>query len=113
MSGISGYSDIGGGVAPQPMEERGDYCLNLVIRTNLSTVNTEALGETQVGDVLPVVTGGIDGPVQVLKDDKVLGTVLSSRLVELLNCINNGTEYDATVEKIDGAICQVKIAAVR
>ena len=63
--------------------------------------------------VLPVVTGGIDGPVQVLKDDKVLGTVLSSRLVELLNCINNGTEYDATVEKIDGAICQVKIAAVR
>lgn len=113
MSGISDYSDIGGGVAPQPMEERSDFCLNLVIRTNLSTVNTEVLGEIRVGDVLPVIAGGIDGPLQVLKDDKVLGTVLSSRLMELLNCINNGTKYDATVEKIDGAICQVKIAAIR
>ena len=113
MSGISGYSGIGGGVVPRPIDEGGDYCQNLVIRTNLSTVNAEVLSVTNVGDVLPVVAEGIDGPVRVMKDDRVLGTVLSSLLLELLNCINGGTDYQATVEKIDGAICQVKISAVK
>lgn len=113
MSGISGYSDMGGGVVPRPIEVGGDYCQNLIIRTNLSTVNAEVLSITNVGDVLPVVAESIDGPVRVMKNDQVLGTVLSSLLLELLNCINSGTEYEATIEKIDNAICQVKIAAVK
>lgn len=113
MSGISGYPDFGGGVVPRPIDGGRDYCQDLVIRTNLSSVDSDVLSVTNVGDVLPVVTGGIDGPVRVMKDERVLGTVLSSLLLELLNCINGGTDYQATVEKIDGAICQVKIAAVK
>ena len=113
MSGISGYSDMGGGVVPRPIDVGGDYCQNLVIRTNLSTVNADVLNTTTVGDVLPSVAESVDGPIRVMKDNHVLGTVLSSLLLELLNCINGGTEYKATVEKIDNAICQVRIAAVK
>ena len=111
MSGIS--SGIGGGIAPRPIDGGADYCLNLVIKTNLSSVNESILKMVAVGDVLPVVAEGIDGPVRVLKDGEILGTVLSGLLLELINCINNGTEYEATILKIDGAICQVRIAAVK
>ena len=108
MSGLSG-----GGIAPRPIDGGADYCMNLVIKTNLSSVNEIVLKNVAVGDVLPVVAEGIDGPVRVLKDGDILGTVLSGLLLELINCINNGTEYEATILKIDGAICQVKIAAVK
>ena len=87
MSGMSGdHSGIGGGgVMPPVSPGKGDVCLNLVIIT----------------------------PVVVVKDEEVLGTVLSSHLVQLLNCMNGGTEYEAEILKIDGAICQVKIRAVK
>lgn len=115
MSGISGnhFGIGGGGVMPHPMKEEGDACLNLVIITNLASVDVNVLNKTQVGDVLPMETQSIDGPVVVLKDGDILGTVLSSHLILLLNCMNDGTEYKAEVIKIVDAICQVKISAVK
>lgn len=98
---------------PRPVKEEGDACLNLVIITNLASVDVNVLNMTQVGDVLPVEAQSVDGPVVVLKDGDVLGTVLSSHLIRLLNCMNDGTEYKAEVIKIEDAICQVKISAVK
>ena len=108
MSGLSG-----GGIAPRPIDGGADYYMNLVIKTNLSSVNEEVLNEVVKGETLPVVAEGIEGPVRVLKNGMILGTVLSGLLLELINCINNGTEYGASILKIDGAVCQVKIAAVK
>ena len=115
MSGMSGgHSDgIGGGEMPRPMQGTGDACLNLVIITNLASVDAEVLKKVDEGNVLPVEAQSADGPVVVMKDDEVLGTVLSSKLVQLLNCMNGGTEYVAEVLKIDDALCQVKISAVK
>ena len=115
MSGMSGgHSGIGGGGAMPPVTPgKGDVCLNLVIITNLATVDTAVLAKTQVGDVLPVEAQSADGPVVVMKDEEVLGTVLSRHLVQLLNCMNGGTEYEAEILKIDEALCQVKISAVK
>lgn len=112
---MSGMSIIpgGGGVAPRPISNDSDYCLNLKIKTNLSSVKAEVLAKCNVGDVLPLTAEGVSGPVHVMKDGEVLGTVLSGMLLELLNCMNGGTEYEATIEKIDEAICQVTISAVR
>lgn len=114
MSGMSGdRSGIGGGEMPRPVKGGVDVCLNLVINTNLASVVEEVLDKTVVGDVLPVEAQSLDGPVVVLKDGEVLGTVLSSYLVQLLNCMNDGTTYEAEVIKIEDAICQVKISAVK
>lgn len=115
MSGMSGnHSGIGGGgVMPPVSPGKGDVCLNLVIITNLATVDTAVLAKTQEKEVLPVEAQTADGPVVVVKNEEVLGTVLSSHLVQLLNCMNGGTEYEAEILKIDGAICQVKIRAVK
>ena len=109
MSGMSGdhFGIGGGGVMPHPMKEEGNACLNLVIITNLASV------DDNVGDILPVETQSVDGPVVVLKDGDIVGTVLSSYLIRLLNCMNDGTEYKAEVMKIEDAICQVKISAVK
>ena len=114
MSGISGGSsfDIGGEMPRLPKKD-SDYCLNLIIKTNLASVNINLLKTTKVGEILPVVAQSIDGPVVVMKDGKVLGTVLSSYLMDLLNCINNDTEYQAEIIKIDEAVCQVTISAVK
>lgn len=115
MSGMSNdRSGIGGGVEmPRSMQGTGDVCMNLEIITNLATVNVDVLKITKPGDVLPVTAQTADGPVVVMKDNKILGTVLSRRLSQLLNCMNGGTEYVAEVLKIEEAICQVRISAVR
>lgn len=115
MSGMSGghFDGIGGGEMPRPMQGTGDACMDLVIITNLASVNDDVLKKVKEGEVLPVAAQGADGPVVVIKDDEVLGTVLSSKLVQLLNCMNGGTEYEAEVLKIEDAICQVKISAVK
>lgn len=112
MSGMS-IKPGGGGVAPRPISNDSDYCLNLKIKTNLSSVKMDVLAKSKVGDVLPVVAEGLNGPVHVMKDGEMLGTILSGMLLELLNCMNGGTEYEATIEKIDEAICQVTISAVK
>ena len=115
MSGMSGdhFGIGGGGVMPHPIKEEGNACLNLVIITNLASVDDNVLNKIQVGDILPVETQSVDGPVVVLKDGDILGTVLSSYLIRLLNCMNDGTEYKAEVIKVEDAICQVKISAVK
>ncbi|MBO7047261.1 MAG: hypothetical protein J6W38_13105 [Prevotella sp.] len=108
---MSGITPKPGGIAPRPIDNGADYCINLVIKTNLSSVNEMVLKKVAVGEVLPIAAEGIEGPIRVLKDGEILGTVLSALLLELINCINNGTEYEAPIIKIDGAICQVKIVA--
>lgn len=114
MSGMSGdHYGIGGGEMPRPMKDEGDACLNLVIITNLASVDVDVLNKTQVKDILPVEAQSVDGPIVVLKDGNVLGTVLSSHLVQLLNCMNDGTVYMAEVIKIEDALCQVKITAAK
>lgn len=115
MSGMSNdhHENGGGGMPYIPQKGEGDACLNLVILTNLASVNAEVLKKTGIGEVLPVSSQSVDGPVVVVKDDEILGTVLSSKLVQLLNCMNGGTEYEAEVLKIEEAICQVKISAVK
>lgn len=98
---------------PRPMQGTGDACEDLVIFTNLASLDAEVLKNVNTGDVLPVETQSADGPVVVMKDNEVLGTVLSGKLVQLLNCMNGGTEYEAEVIKIEDAVCQVKISAVK
>ena len=71
------------------------------------------LKNVNVGSMLPVEAQSADGPVVVMNDGKILGTVLSSKLVQLLNCMNGGTEYEAEVLKKEDAICQVKISSVK
>lgn len=114
MSGMSGdHYGIGGGIFPSALKEEGDTCLNMVIITNLASVDVDVLNKAQVGDILPVEEQSLDGPVIVLKDGDILGTVLSSHLIRLLNCMNDGTRYKAEIIKIEDAICQVKISAVK
>lgn len=115
MSGITNdHSGIGGfGELPRPTNEDVDACLNLIIITNLASLNTDVLKTVRVGDILPVTAQSADGPVVLIKDGTILGTVLSRRLVQLLNCMNKGTEYEAEVIKIEEAICQVKISAMK
>ena len=91
MSGITHRN--GGGIAPRPIDNSAEYCLNLVIRTNLSSVDEDVLNTVAVGEVLPVVAEGIDGPVRVLKDDKILGTVLSGLLLELIMVLSMRQPY--------------------
>lgn len=115
MSGMSGSHSggIGGGEMPRPVLGKGDVCENMIIITNLASVNVEVLEKVAVGVVLAVEAQGADGPVVVMQGSEIVGTVLSSKLVQLLNCMNGGTEYEAEVLKIEEAICQVKISAVK
>jgi len=88
----------------------GVSCENLVIDTQLSSPNKEVLESLSVGDILYISIVSDQGPVQALTNNgDVAGGILSSRVIDLVNCIVNDHQYLADVLEINGAICRIRI----
>lgn len=105
----SGYLDF-----EMPVKEdynNPDTCLSLSFEVTLSSVNPDVLVTVKIGDIMPVVASSPKGPLVVMNEDGILGTILSSKEVALLMCIQNGTEYQAKVIRIVGGECVVRIYA--
>lgn len=102
-----------GPAIPQSDGNSQDQCLNLVFETTLASVDVTVLATVNVGDTLTVGVASPIGPVIVLKNEKRVGTVLSEYDVLLLQCISEGTIYNAKVIKIDSPECVVKIYPIR
>lgn len=108
-----GYS---GGYSDYEMPVKEDYnnpdtCQSLSFEVTLSSVDARVLSAVIIGEILPVVATSVRGPLVVMKEDRILGTVLSSKEAALLTCIQNGTEYQAKIISINGGECKVKIYA--
>lgn len=108
-----GGSNGGGGFYPLDPYcggNEGNSCLNLKIKTDLASVDPEVLSTVSVGVAYDVLAETERGPVYVSVKGKRLGTVLHQRDVQLLNCIFEGTVYQAKIISINGGKCQVKIS---
>ncbi|WP_452227374.1 hypothetical protein [Lacinutrix cladophorae] len=105
MSGSGG----GGYIPPQ----RNEFdCETSVIITNVSSIDLTVLAKHNVGDILKVVIG-TNGEV-LLEDGngEILGAVLHPNTPDLNDCIENGTDYQAEIQKINTPTCTVKITSI-
>jgi hypothetical protein len=121
MSGSGGGGDDQGWrpnpkAAPQPRSGRGgdatipDVC-NITETTNLNSVDRAVLATLQPGTQLDVVFQA--GPPQRLvaqtAQGAVAGSITSPSMLQIIQCIQGGVRYTATVVSIRGAQCQVRI----
>ena len=109
MSGMSG----GGYVPSESQNERSFDCSLLSITTALASPNATVLAHVRVNDILIVSAESERGPVCIYKEDEKVGAILHKDLLKLINCINEGTEYEAKVFEVEGGKCVVKISVKR
>lgn len=103
MSGSS--SDYSFEVGPNQPD-----CSAIVLRTQLASPNPTVVADLSTGDILTIHLLSAVGPLQALTTDNlVAGAILTSNPALLINCINNGHEFQAQVLSIKGGDCQISI----
>ena len=100
----------GGGWASEPTV---DTCATLREITTLNSPQRAIIVLLHVGDLLDVTvsTQGKAVIVQALYQGQVAGTITSSIIQKLAECINGGHIYVAEVIELNGGACKVRIRA--
>lgn len=107
MSGSSGGFG-GGSIADVP-------CSGLVINTQIATPNPSLIASVQVGDVFAVTLVPMNGllVVAVVRNNvDLIGGLAGGAISRLRDCINGGTAYTATVNRVSGPLILVRIEPV-
>jgi len=100
----------GGGWAPAPTQSD---CGSLSQITTLNSPQIEVLAQLQSGIILDIVLlqKGKVAIVQAVYQGSVAGTITSSIIQRIAECIDSGFEYVAEVLDITGGACKVKVRA--
>jgi hypothetical protein len=107
---MSGSGSGGGGGGGGGHVSEGMNCSALTFRTPLNSPKPDVLATLSVGDRLRVVLVPPKGPVEVrTTKDRVAGSITSIQMVQLMNCINKGYEYEAEVKSLSGGRCDIEI----
>ena len=103
MSGSPG-SPGGGGVGGGGS---GANDCNIIERVPLNSPQAAVIAGLRVNQQLNVEQRG--GSVVALAGTTIAGSLTPRRLVDLIECMNQGREYVAVVVTIRGALCEVEI----
>jgi hypothetical protein len=88
-------------------------CRAIVIKTSIVSPDPDVLATLNESDDLKIVLHSATGPLMALTDNnQVLGAVFTNSPTMLIQCINEGTDYIATILNIDGGECQILIKAL-
>lgn len=89
-----------------------DPC-NITETTNVNSPDPAIVATLAAGEVLDVVLDQ-GPPVRVLvrKGTRTLGSITSSQMRQLIDCLRNQRRYSATVLTIRGGMVQVRISLV-
>ena len=87
-------------------------CATLVFQATLSSPQPAVLVKLKISEILAVELAPGGRSVHVLRrGGTIAGSLIAPQVARLINCINNGYEYTATVVKLDGGRCVVSIEA--
>lgn len=105
MSG-SGDSSFGG----PPIG--GAQCQDINTITTVASPDPKVLATINVGDYLDIILRTPTGPIiAVTRTGGVLGAILIVNIAQLINCINEGSEYQGRVRSIEGGDCKILITS--
>lgn len=100
----------GGGYIP-PQRNKFD-CETSIIVTNVSSISLIVLSKHNVGAVLDVVIGNNDEILLEDGDGEILGAILHNNTQDIIACIENGTQYQAEIQRKNVPTCEVKIKSI-
>ena len=84
-------------------------CANLTFRATINSPKPAVVGALQVGDVLDVVLDPESHSVSLLHNRQTAGSLTGTHVAQLINCINNGFDYQAEVVQLNGGQCVVQV----
>ena len=93
------------------IEQPGDSCATLSQQTTLNSPNRAVLAQLSKGTELEVSVNktGKAVTVEALFNGQVAGTITSSIIQRLAECMENGYQYVAEVIEVQGGACRVHI----
>lgn len=106
-SGSSNYSSGSGGSSGEEYD-----CLKYVERVQLSSPVPAVVSGLAVGDLLDVrlfQTGAVTIIEAIAATGSVAGSLVPSKMAQLLNCLRDGVEYSAHILSIDRGLVRVEI----
>lgn len=105
----------GGGGGGGSFSDTSTSCETLVIDTQLSSPNEDVIAGIEVGNVLPVEMQQMSGTtvVVVVRDGQIAGGLTAPQLPRLRECMNAGTEYEATVLSKSNGQVRVRVRPVQ
>lgn len=96
-----------GGESGRDGSESGDPCAITEV-TTLNSPDRTVLATLRVGDVLVLALQ--DGRrLLAMHGDRVAGSVTSASHAHILQCMQQGRQYDALVRSVRGGACEVRI----
>jgi hypothetical protein len=87
-------------------------CETSTISTTLSSVDLDLLKKLEVGDKLEVLIGARDTLVVNNNDGELIGSIIHGNTSDIIECIKEGTEYEATVLAINFPSCRISIKSI-
>lgn len=105
MSGRGGGG--GGGGDPDPETP----CDRLRFSAQLTSPQPQVVATLSVGEVLDIATASMRGQVvvQVLKHGQVAGGLTGPEASSLRRCMDEGHDYNATVQSVNGGQVRVRV----
>ena len=93
------------------VDQPGDSCATLSQQTTLNSPNRTVLSQVAKGSVLDVTVNktGKAVTIEALFNGQVAGTITSSIIQSLAECMEKGYEYVAEVIDVQGGACRVHI----
>lgn len=93
------------------IDQPGDSCATLSQQTTLNSPNRMVLSQVTKGSVLEVTVNktGKAVTVEALFNGQVAGTITSSIIQSLAECMEKGYQYVAEVIEVQGGACRVHI----
>lgn len=79
------------------------------IFTTVSSINLEVLSKHRVGDYLDINIGPNGALILEDGDGEILGSILHSKVADIIECIKNGHSYKAEIINIILPSCKVLI----
>ena len=101
-------SGSGGGSYIPPQRNNFD-CEKSIIITEVSSIDILVLAKHKIGIFLELVLGKNKEVLLEDGDGEILGAILHLNTLDLIGCIENGTEYKAEIQRINTPACTVKI----
>ena len=93
------------------IDQPGDSCETLSQQTTLNSPVKAVLSQVKKGTVLEVSVNktGKAVTIEALLNGQVAGTITSSIIQRLAECMEKGYQYVAEVVDVQGGACQVQI----
>jgi hypothetical protein len=84
-------------------------CSRLSFQATVNSPKPDVISHLTVGDVLNVALNPEGQGVVLGHNGQLAGSIVGSHVVQLVNCINSGFDYQATVVQLNGGHCVVRI----